>query len=98
VWITILGAGLGLALPTAMDAAIDQLSADRFGVGSAVITAVRTVGGTFGVAVLGSMLNSAYRGRLPLPGVHAAAAAVIRSSVMAGSPPRTSSARPCCCT
>ena len=84
VWITILGAGLGLALPTAMDAAIDELSADRSGVGSAVITAIRTVGGTFGVAVLGSVLNSAYRARLPLPGVHAAAAAVIRSSVMAG--------------
>jgi hypothetical protein len=84
VWITVLGAGLGLALPTAMDAAIDELSADRSGVGSAVITAIRTVGGTFGVAVLGSVLNSAYQARLPLPGVPAAAAAVIRSSVMAG--------------
>jgi MFS transporter, DHA2 family, multidrug resistance protein len=84
VWITTLGAGLGLALPTAMDAAIDELPADRSGVGSAVITTIRTVGGTFGVAVLGSVLNSAYRARLPLPHVPAAAAAVIRSSVMAG--------------
>jgi DHA2 family multidrug resistance protein-like MFS transporter len=84
VWITILGAGLGLALPTAMDAALDELSADRSGVGSAVITAIRTVGGTFGVAVLGSVLNSAYQARLPLPHVAAAAAAVIRGSVMAG--------------
>ena len=84
VWITILGAGLGLALPTAMDAAIDQLSADRSGVGSAVIAAIRTVGGTFGVAVLGSVLSTAYQARLPLPHVPAAAAAVIRSSVMAG--------------
>lgn len=84
VWITTLGAGLGLALPTAMDAAIDQLSADRAGVGSAVITAVRTVGGTFGVAVLGSVLASAYSARLPLPGVPAPAASAVRGSVMAG--------------
>jgi MFS transporter, DHA2 family, multidrug resistance protein len=83
-WITLLGAGLGLALPTAMDAAIDELSADRSGVGSAVITAVRTVGGTLGVAVLGSVLSSAYRARLPLPHVPPAAAGEIRNSVMAG--------------
>ena len=84
-WITVLGAGLGLALPTAMDAAIDELSADRSEVGSAVITAVRTVGGTLGVAVLGSVLNSAYRAHLPLPSsVPPAAATAIRSSVMAG--------------
>jgi hypothetical protein len=95
-WITVLGAGLGLALPTAMDAAIGELSADRSGVGSAVITAVRTVGGTLGVAVLGSVLNSACRAHLPPPGSGPAAAAdAIRSSVMAavaaaaklGSPP-----------
>ncbi len=84
MWITVLGAGLGFALPAAMDAAIGQLSAERSGVGSALITAVRTVGGTFGVAVLGSVLNSAYRARLPLPGVPAAGADVIRKSVMAG--------------
>jgi DHA2 family multidrug resistance protein-like MFS transporter len=84
VWITVLGAGLGLALPTAMDAAIDELSAERSGVGAAVITAVRTVGGTLGVAVLGSVLSSAYSARLPLPHVPPAAADVIRKSVMAG--------------
>jgi DHA2 family multidrug resistance protein-like MFS transporter len=84
VWIAILGAGLGLALPTAMDAAIGQLSAERSGVGSAVIAAVRTVGATLGVAVLGSLLSTAYSSRLPLPRMPAAAADVIRSSVMAG--------------
>jgi DHA2 family multidrug resistance protein-like MFS transporter len=84
IWIAMLGGGLGLALPTAMDAAIGQLSAERSGVGSAVIAAVRTVGATLGVAVLGSVLSTAYSARLPLPRVPAAVADVIRSSVMAG--------------
>jgi hypothetical protein len=53
-------------------------------VGSALISAVRQVGGTFGVAVLGSVLNSAYRSRLDLAGVPDPAANAIRDNVAAG--------------
>ncbi len=77
-WVAIVGVGLGLALPSTMDAALGSLSAERSGVGSALIQAVRQVGGTFGVAILGSVLNAAYRSRLA-PGT----APIIRRSVSA---------------
>jgi EmrB/QacA subfamily drug resistance transporter len=64
-WMTVLGAGLGFALPAAMDAAIGALSPERSGVGSALLMAMRQVGGTIGVAVLGTVLASGYRDALP---------------------------------
>ncbi|MGH2344056.1 MAG: MFS transporter, partial [Chloroflexota bacterium] len=48
-WIAVIGAGLGFALPTTMNAALGTLTADRSGVGSALISAMRQVGGTIGV-------------------------------------------------
>lgn len=61
-WIGVVGLGIGFALPTAMDAALGELSADRGGVGSALIQACRQVGGTIGVALLGTVLASRYDG------------------------------------
>lgn len=83
-WIVAVGFGVGLAMPTAMDAALGALSAERSGVGSGTIQALRMVGGSFGAAILGSLLNSAYRGRLDLAGLPASAAAATRQSVVAG--------------
>jgi hypothetical protein len=45
---------------------------------------VRQVGGTIGVAVLGTVLATVYRGRLHLTGLPAAAEHVIRGSVAGG--------------
>ena len=84
VWVTVVGAGLGFALPGAMSAALGALSAEHSGVGSAVIMALRQVGGTFGVAVLGSILSSAYRSGLHAAVVPAALGAVVRDSVAEG--------------
>jgi MFS transporter, DHA2 family, multidrug resistance protein len=78
-WMALIGAGLGFAMPSAMDAAIGALSAERAGVGSALLMAMRQVGGTVGVAILGTVLSSTYRGAL---GDGAPAAA--RDSVSAG--------------
>jgi MFS transporter, DHA2 family, multidrug resistance protein len=83
-WISTLGVGLGFAMPSAMDAAIGQLSSDRSGVGSAVIQAARQVGGTIGIAILGSLMISAYRSHLDLGGLPAAAAASVRKSLFGG--------------
>jgi hypothetical protein len=47
-----------------MDAAIGALSPERSGVGSALLMAMRQVGGTIGVAVLGTVLASGYRDAL----------------------------------
>ena len=83
-WITVVGVGMGFTLPTVMNAAVSALSAERSGVGSALMMATRQVGGTVGVAVLGSVLNSRYRGRLDVAGLPAQAAQTARQSVSAG--------------
>ena len=83
-WYAVTGLGLGLAMPAAMNAAIGALSAERSGSGSALITAMRQVGATIGVAVLGTVLLSAYRSQLDLAGLPAAAARAVRSRIGAG--------------
>jgi DHA2 family multidrug resistance protein-like MFS transporter len=83
-WVAALGAGLGLAMPTAMDAALSALSKERSGAGSALILAVRQVGGTIGVAVLGSVLNAGYHARLEVAGLPPQLAEVVRDSAAAG--------------
>lgn len=60
-WTLVCGAGLGMTLPTAMDAALGVLSEESSGTGSAVLQAMRMVGSSLGAAVLGSVLNAGYR-------------------------------------
>lgn len=62
--------GLGLAVMAA--------------VGTAVVQALRMVAGSFGAAVLGSVLNAGYHARLHLDGLPEAAAAAVRDGVVAG--------------
>ena len=83
-WFAAFGFGLGLAMPQTMNAALSALSAERSGSGSALISAMRQVGATIGVAVLGTVLDSVYRGHLDVTGLPAAAAAAAKSSVVAG--------------
>jgi len=83
-WLAMFGVGLGLAMPQTMNVALSALSAERSGSGSAVISAMRQVGATIGVAVLGTVLGSVYRGHLDVAGLPAAAASAARSSVVAG--------------
>src|SRR6266498_1176060 len=83
-WFAIAGLGLGIAMPTALNAALGALSPERSGSGSALITALRQVGAAIGVAVLGTVLNSVYRGGIRVTGLPAAAAAAARSSVAGG--------------
>ena len=64
LWFVLFGFGLGFALPAATNAALSALSKERSGVGSAVIMTLRQVGGTIGVALLGTVLGSVYRSRL----------------------------------
>lgn len=83
-WVTISGIGLGFSMPTVMAVAIGTLSKDNSGVGSAVIQAVRMVGGSFGSALLGSLLYSGYRSRLDVSALPAQAAHAVRQSPFAG--------------
>ena len=84
VWIAVVGGGLGFALPAAMDAAMGALSPERSGAGSALIMTLRQVGGTFGVAILGSVMNAAYRSTLDVHGLPPAVAAALHDGVAAG--------------
>jgi DHA2 family multidrug resistance protein-like MFS transporter len=83
-WMALCGAGMGLALATASSGALVELSIERSGVGSAVLQAVNKLGGPFGAAILGSVLNSTYQGRLGGVGLPAGAASAIHQSVFAG--------------
>jgi EmrB/QacA subfamily drug resistance transporter len=84
LWLAIVGFGTGFAMPTTINAALGALTADQAGVGSGSVQALRMVGSSFGAAILGSILNAAYRDRLELAGVPAAAAHAARDSVTAG--------------
>jgi EmrB/QacA subfamily drug resistance transporter len=57
----ITGVGLALATSPATTAIVSSLPAHRQGIASAVNDLSREVGGAFGIAVLGSVLNSGYR-------------------------------------
>ncbi len=83
-WFAATGFGLGVALPTALNIALAALAPARSGSGSALITAMRQVGGTIGVAILGTVLATVYQGRLHLTGLPASAVTAIRKSVAGG--------------
>ena len=83
-WFAMTGFGLGIAMPTALNAALGALSHARSGSGSALISAMRQVGGTIGVAVLGTVLATVYRSHLDLTGLPASAARAVRQSVAGG--------------
>jgi len=55
-----LGAGLGLTTAPATESIMGSLSVDKAGVGSAVNDTTRELGGTLGVAIVGSVFNSIY--------------------------------------
>jgi EmrB/QacA subfamily drug resistance transporter len=58
------GIAMALVMPPATTTVMTSLPRERAGVGSSVNNTVRQVGGALGVAVLGSVLTSAYRGRM----------------------------------
>jgi len=56
----LMGAGMGLAMAPATEAIMGALPKAKAGVGSAMNDVVREIGGTLGVAILGSVLNSRF--------------------------------------
>jgi len=56
----VVGTGLGFTTAPATESIMGSLSTDKAGVGSAVNDATREVGGTLGVAIIGSVFNSVY--------------------------------------
>jgi EmrB/QacA subfamily drug resistance transporter len=56
----LLGAGLGSTTAPATESIMGSLSADKAGIGSAVNDTTRELGGTLGVAIIGSVFSSVY--------------------------------------
>lgn len=59
-----MGGGLGLVNAPATEAIMGSLPPDKAGVGSAVNDTARELGGTLGVAIVGSVFSSVYAARL----------------------------------
>jgi len=60
----VLGVGIGLALPTSLDVILGTIPPTQTGAGSALTRALQQIAATFGVAILGSILNSAYQAQI----------------------------------
>jgi EmrB/QacA subfamily drug resistance transporter len=58
--LTLMGVGMGLAMAPATDAIMGSLPRAKAGIGSAMNDVVRELGGTLGVAVLGSIVSTGY--------------------------------------
>jgi MFS transporter, DHA2 family, multidrug resistance protein len=84
----LMAAGLALTASPATDAIMGALPPDKAGAGSAVNDTTREVGGTLGVAIVGSVLSSAYGSHvassLARLGAPHAAVDVARQSIEAG--------------
>jgi EmrB/QacA subfamily drug resistance transporter len=88
LWLSVAGAGFGFAVVPAMDAALGALPRDRAGSGSGLLMTVRQVGSAVGIALLGSLLASAYADRLdtsalPHTAAHTASDSVVGAHVVA---------------
>jgi EmrB/QacA subfamily drug resistance transporter len=83
----LLGGGLGLTTAPATESIMGSLSVDKAGVGSAVNDTTRELGGTLGVAIVGSVFASIYSSRLAgsasLAGLPAEARATMERSMAA---------------
>lgn len=83
----LLGGGLGLTTAPATESIMGSLSAEAASVGSAVNDTTRELGGTLGVAIVGSVFASVYSGRLgsapALAGLPTEARAIMQRSVAA---------------
>ncbi len=85
--LVVVGLGMGATMAPATEAIMGALPRARAGVGSAVATTLRQVGGVLGVAVLGSLLSSVYGARLTdtLQGLPSAVVSAASDSVGAAS-------------
>jgi EmrB/QacA subfamily drug resistance transporter len=77
----LLGSGLGLTTAPATEAIMGSLNADKAGVGSAVNDTTRELGGTLGVAIVGSVFASVYSGGVASAPALAALPPGLRSTV-----------------
>src|SRR5215210_4692441 len=88
--LVLLGFGMGATMAPATESIMSSVPPNHAGVGSAMNDTVRMVGGTLGVAILGSLLSSSYGAdmepavkSLPAPAADAASESLGHASVVA---------------
>ena len=81
--LAVIGISIAFTMIPALDAILGALPAGETGAGSALTRAIQNVGASLGVAVMGSILNSAYQAHLngQLAGLPAAARAAAETNV-----------------
>jgi EmrB/QacA subfamily drug resistance transporter len=84
MWLVVFGSGFGAIMIGGNSLALNKLDPARSGVGGAVLQMMRQTGSVVGIAVLISVLNSVYRGRVDLTSVPADARETARSSLQGG--------------
>jgi EmrB/QacA subfamily drug resistance transporter len=80
----VLGLGMGLTTAPATEAIMGVVPKEKAGIGSAMNDATRELGGTLGVAVIGSVFASLYASRLSLPARLPAEAALAAQESVGG--------------
>jgi EmrB/QacA subfamily drug resistance transporter len=82
-WLSVTGLGFGLAVVPATSLVMSSLPAHSSGSGTSLLETLQQVGGTLGVAALGSLLSAGYLDRLSVDGLPDAAADAAEDSVTA---------------
>ena len=63
----LIGIGMGLTMAPSTTLVMDSIPHDKAGVGSATNDASREVGGAFGIAIVGSVVNEIYQSEMEVP-------------------------------
>jgi MFS transporter, DHA2 family, integral membrane protein len=81
VALVLLAGGMALTMPPATGAIMSSVPLNKAGVGSAVNDTTRELGGALGIAILGSIVSSAYRSNVDVSQLPPEAAAAAKESV-----------------
>jgi hypothetical protein len=79
--LVLLAGGMALTMPPSTGAIMSSVPLNKAGVGSAVNDTTRELGGALGIAILGSIVASAYRSNVDVSQLPPAAAAAAKESV-----------------
>jgi EmrB/QacA subfamily drug resistance transporter len=81
IGVAIMGAGMGLVMAPAGESIMSVLPAAQYGAGSAINDTVQELGGSLGIAVIGSVVASSFRHSLATSGLPAQIVAAARPSI-----------------
>ena len=81
VGVAIMGAGMGLVMAPAGESIMSVLPASQYGAGSAINDTVQELGGSLGIAVIGSIVASSFRHSIDSSGLPGQLIAAARPSI-----------------